>query len=202
MKKITTLIVLLISVLLLVNCNKDDSNEREMANSIVGVWKLVEEYTDGAAVSLNNCALKETYIFGAEQFTHEVYAAASRKFGKFSGDDNDDNDDSDDDDKTDDDDDDYTYPTTDTPTTDSPSDDNDDNNDDDDDDYNTGGDCIMDKQSIGFWSVLENNYTLTVDGKAENHVIRFTDASNRFYFEKNVTINGVVKVKRYVYQRQ
>lgn len=197
MKKITAIILLIISGLILTNCNKDDENARDNGNSIIGTWKLVEEYTDGTAVSLNSCALQETYIFGAEQFTHEIYSNSSRRAGASSDDDgDDDNGDDNSDDHSDDEDDD------------SSDDHEDDNSDDtsddvsDDDDDNPSGECLMQDQKLGFWIVQNDNYVLTVDGVSENLTIHFIDANNRFYYEKTVVVNGVTKVKRYVFQRQ
>lgn len=194
MKKITAIILLIITGLLLSNCNKDDDNTRDMGNAIVGTWKLVEEYTDGNAVSLNSCALQETYIFGSEQFTHEVYSNSARRMGSHDDDDNgDDNgDDNSDDNSDDDDDDDHS---TDDNTDDGGSDDND-------DDDNGTGECLMSEQKIGFWTAQDTTYVLTIDGVSENLIIHFTDSNNRFYYEKTVTVNGVTKVKRYVFQRQ
>ncbi|MEZ0005085.1 hypothetical protein ABH942_000428 [Flavobacterium sp. 28YEA47A] len=193
MKKITAIILLIITGLLLSNCNKDDDNTRDMGNAIVGTWKLVEEYTDGNAVSLNSCALQETYIFGAEQFTHEVYSNSSRRMGSHDDDDNgDDNGDDNSDDNSDDDDDDHA--------TDDNSDDN--GSDDNDDDDNGTGECLLSEQKIGFWTAQDTTYILTIDGTSENLIIHFTDSNNRFYYEKTVIINGVTKVKRYVFQRQ
>lgn len=197
MKKITAIILLILSGLILSNCNKDDDNARDGENSIIGTWKLIEEYTDGTAVSLNSCALQETYIFGAEQFTHEIYSNSSRRSGASSddeGDDDggDDNSDDEDDDSSDDHGDDGSDDTSDD-TSDDVSDDNDDN---------PSGECLMQDQKIGFWTAQNNNYVLTVDGVSENLTIHFSDANNRFYYEKTITVSGVTKVKRYVFQRQ
>ncbi len=196
MKKITAIIILIITGLLLSNCNKDDDNTRDMGNGIVGTWKLVEEYTDGNAVSLNSCVLQETYIFGAEQFTHEVYSNSARRMGSHddddNGDDNGDDNSDDNDDNSDDNNDDHI------------SDDNDDNgaSDDNDDDDNGTGKCLLSDQKIGFWTAQDNTYILTIDGASENLTIHFTDGNNRFYYEKTIIVNGVSRVKRYVFQRQ
>ncbi|WP_306567291.1 hypothetical protein [Flavobacterium lindanitolerans] len=195
MKKFTVIILLIITGLVLSNCNKDDDNTRDMGNAIVGTWKLVEEYTDGNVVSLSSCALQENYIFGSEQFTHEIYSNSSRRMSSHDDDDNgDDNSDDNSDDNNDDNDD----------NSDDNNDDNvsDDNSDDNDDDDNGTGECLMSEQKIGFWTAQDTTYILTIDGVSENLTIHFTDGNNRFYYEKTVTINGVSRVKRYVFQRQ
>lgn len=195
MKKITAIILVLLSGFLLTNCNKDDDNMRSSANSIIGTWKLIEEYTDGTAVSLNSCSLQENYIFGAEQFTHETYSNSSRRFETFS---DDDSDDEGGDDNSDDEDDDSSDDHGDDGSTDDTSDDVSDDN----DDNPGGGECLMQAQKIGFWTAQDNRYTLTIDGVSEILTIQFTDANNRFHYEKTVMVNGVARVKRYVFQRQ
>lgn len=79
MKKMKTLLILLISALFLVNCNKDDSSvvtPTKNVNPIIGIWKLVEEHENGFVLRLGDCSLEETYIFSAEQFIHEIYAVS------------------------------------------------------------------------------------------------------------------------------
>ncbi|WP_296151432.1 hypothetical protein [uncultured Flavobacterium sp.] len=202
MKKITLFILVIISGIIFSNCNKDDDNVRTSTDSIVGTWKLIEEYTDGTAVSLNDCLLQETYIFGADQFTHEIYSNTSGRFSQFGGDDDDDESSDDEDDNSgSDDDEDDDHSGSDDEGSDEGSDEGTDEG--DDDDGPVVGECLIKEQKIGFWTIQgSNNYTLTIENLPETLVINFLDNSNKFYYEKTVTVNGVQKVKRYVYQRQ
>lgn len=179
------------------SCNKNDDNIVGGSNTeaIIGTWKLVEESTDGVSRTLTDCEKQETYIFGAEQLTHEVYSGSG-----------DDNDDDGSDDETDDETDDGSDDETDDESDDDHDDDSDDEGDDegdDDDDKNKVETCNLLSQKLAFWSNEgTNGYKFIYTDLTENYNVIFTESNNKFYFEKTETVNGVTKVKRYVFQRQ
>ena len=157
--------------------------------------------------------MEETWIFGPEQFTHELYENGGKpgKTAKSINETQDDDDDEDSDDEhsddedsddegSDDSSDDTTDDATDdtTPSTDDSSDDS--------DDATPGsggsGSCVVSDMVIGNWTSHNNNYTFTVEGVSEVKTITFTDSNNRFYIERTTTVNGVAVTRRYVYQKQ
>ena len=218
-QKIAFILTLIAAFSIFIACNNSDDNSGP--NPILGTWKLVEAYSNGSPISLNSCDMEETWIFGPEQFTHELYENGGKpgKTAKSVNETQDDSDeDSDDessddeeesddensddegsDDTTDDSTDDSTDDTTDDtpPTTDDSSDDSDDDN-----GGGGSGTCVVSDMFIGNWTSHNNNYTLTVDGVSEVKTVTFTDSNNRFYIETTVTVNGVAVTRRYVYQKQ
>jgi|SRR6218665_361896 len=196
MKRIC-LFLLVLAMVFSASCNKNDDNIVSGSNTeaIIGTWKLVEETTDGVSRTLSDCEKQETYIFGAEQLTHEVFSG--------SGDDSDDETDDETDDSTDDSTDDNTDDETDEDSDDDHDDDSDDEEEDDDDRHNKAEACNLLSQKLAFWSNEgAYGYKFTYPDATENHNVIFTESNNRFYFEKTETTNGVTKVKRYVFQRQ
>jgi hypothetical protein len=203
-KLIPFFLTLIVAVSIFVACNDDNSSEG--THPIVGTWKLVERYSNGNSVVLSSCQMEETYIFGPEQFTHELYENGGKPglTGKstLGGDDDDDDDhhsgssDDDDDDDHGSSDDDHTTPTDDT--TDDTSDD------DSDDDHGGGGSgtCVNSERTIGSWLASQNNFVFTVNSVNTIKNITFTDANTRFYVETTATVGGVEVITRYVYQKQ
>ena len=191
MKRIALLLLVCLTVIIS-GCNKNDDNISggtvNTDEAIIGTWKLTALLTDGAETTIGNCDKEETYIFGNDQLTHEVYLSS--------------NDDDDSDDETDDHSDDESDDSSDDDSDDS----SDDNSDDDSDDDNRSGKvetCTLLTRKLAYWSNEGANiYKLTFTDVTENHLITFTEANNKFYFEKTVTERGVTKVKRYVFQRQ
>lgn len=202
-QRIALFLAFIATVSIFIACNNDDNSGG--ANPILGTWKLVEEYSNASAVSLSTCQMEETWIFGPEQFTHELYenggkpAAASKSA---LGDDDDDeggdehSDDSDDssDDHSDDSSSDDSTPATDDSTDDSSTDDG----------SGTGGSgsCVNSDRVIGDWTSHNHVYTFTANAVSDVKTITFTDANNRFYIETTTTVNGTTTVRRYVYQKQ
>lgn len=189
MKKKILLFVASIAMILS-SCNNDDNGSTitYSNNTIVGSWKLIEKYENNEFVSLNNCELQETYIFGPQQYSHETFSGSAS--GRIStnnyvtyGDDDDDHDDDDDDD-------------------DHHSSDDDD---DDDDDHGNSGNCISQGVTIGNWSTPSGSlYHLSQTGTGEINImnIYFTNNNNRFYYEVTEMINGRVITTKYVFQKQ
>ena len=195
MKRITLLVLVCLTIII-AGCNKNDDNIAggtiNTDEAIIGTWKLSAVLTDGAETTIGNCDKEETYIFGTEQLTHEVYLSSD--------------DDDDDDDDSDDESDDHSDDSSDDDSDDSSDDDSDDSSDDDSDDDNRSGKvetCTLLTRKLAYWSNEgSNHYKLTFTDVTENHNITFTEANNKFYFEKTVTERGVTKVKRYIFQRQ
>ncbi|SFQ71757.1 hypothetical protein SAMN05444144_11728 [Flavobacterium akiainvivens] len=179
-------------------CNNDDNNGG--ANPVIGTWKLVEEYYNGSQVALSNCDREETYIFGPEQFTHELYENTGRFASPYKSV-NDSDDEEGDDEESDD-------HSSDDGSDDHNSDDNqtdestDDGSDDNGGGGGNGGSCINNERVIGTWTSSSSVYSLTSTGATEVVTITFIDANSRFYIEKTTTVNGSTVVRRYVYQKQ
>lgn len=197
-KQLLILFTAIMAIVAVVSCNNDDNSSG--ANPIIGTWKLVEQYTNGSPVSLSSCALEETYIFGPEQFTHELYENGGKPGradkSALRGDDDDDHSSDDDDDSSDDDESDDTTPTDDS------SDDNSDDSNDDDSGNGGSGTCVNSDRTIGYWTARNSVYTFTLGTTNDVKTIIFTDANNRFYMETTATVGTTTVTRRYVYQRQ
>jgi len=216
MKKQLSLVFSIVAALLIfIGCNNEDNNTAT-ANPVIGTWKLTEVYLNGQAVAATSCELEETYIFGADQFTHELYgnsgARMSDNFRSALGNDDSDEDsdehsdedsDEDSDEHSDEDSDETPTTPTDptTPTTDENSDEDSDEGSDDDNGGN-GGTCVNTERIIGYWAATNNLFTFNVNGATTQNTIIFEDNNNRMYYEVTTTVNGQVRTKRYVFQRQ
>ncbi|WP_162926996.1 hypothetical protein [Flavobacterium psychrotrophum] len=202
-KQLLILFTAIIAIVAVISCNNDDNSAG--ANPIIGTWKLVEQYTNSNPVSLNSCEMEETYIFGPEQFTHELYENGGKPgradISALRGDDDDDDDhsssDDDDDEHSSDDDESDDNGTT-------PTDDNSDDDSDDDSGNGNGGsgNCVNSDRNIGYWTARNNVYTFTVGATNDVKTITFTDANNRFYIETTTTVGTTTVTRRYVYQKQ
>ncbi|WP_154652589.1 lipocalin family protein [Flavobacterium rivuli] len=215
MKKQLSLVFSLVAAfLILIGCNNDDDSPAT-ANPIIGTWKLTEVYLNGQAVATNSCELEETYIFGADQFTHELYGnSGARIASNFrssmghddSDEDSDENSDEDSDEHNDDSDEDTDEtPTTPTdPTTPTTDNDTDEDSDEGSDDDNGGGSgtCVNTERILGYWTAQNNVYSLTTNDTTTQTTIVFENGNNRMYYEVTTTVNGQVRTRRYVFQRQ
>ncbi|THF47463.1 MULTISPECIES: lipocalin family protein [Flavobacterium] len=203
MSKKLFLMLTLVLTIVFIGCNKDEDTVILQSNPVIGTWKLVEEYSNNQLVTLNNCNLQETYIFGEQQFTHEMYSNGGRfddsTFQK-GGDDDDDDDHSGGSNDDDDDDDDHG------PVNPNPGNGGGTTDDDDDDDHggNGGtGTCVLSETVIGYWTNPGNNlYSLTSSNAIDTKNIIFTDNGNKFYYETAVNVNGISVTKKYVFKRQ
>lgn len=199
-KKLFLMLTLVVTIVFF-SCNKDEDTVAFQNNPVIGTWKLVEEYSNNQLVTLNNCNLQETYIFGEQQFTHEMYSNGARfddsNLQKGGDDDDDDHHGGSDDD--DDDDDDHG------PVNPNPGNGGGTSDDDDDDDHggSNGGTCVLADTVIGYWANPGNNlYALTSANTTDTKNIIFTDNGNKFYYETVVNVNGIAVTKRYVFKRQ
>jgi len=200
--KTVFLLAMLAMIVAIFSCNKSDDTivaNNATPDSIIGTWKLVEEYRNDQLVTLNDCGLQENYIFGADQFTHEIYGMSGKTnhannndntLNQKGGDDDDDDSASDDSDDEGDDesDDEGSDEGTDEGT--------------DDDGGNTGGVCALSQTVIGYWLNANGTYTFNANSTTESKTIHFTDAANKFYFEVSETANGTTVTRKYVFQRQ
>ncbi|NMH27817.1 hypothetical protein [Flavobacterium silvaticum] len=191
-KKVLAIIAsVFLSAIFLVQCNSNDDNGS--ADPVIGTWKLVEVTQNSQQVAVSSCDLMEMYIFGGDQFSHEIYSSASGRYANVAQDDDDDED-SDDEESDDEESDDEG-------SDDEGSDDegSDDGEDDGTDDGGTGGGvCVLTETQIGNWVNTGAAYTLEQNGSTQNLPIHFTDNNTRFYYE--VTVGGTTT--RYIFQRQ
>lgn len=200
-KKLFLMLTLVVTIVFF-SCNKDEDTVALQSNPVIGTWKLVEEYSNNQLVTLNNCNLQETYIFGEQQFTHEMYGNGGRRFDDSTlqkGGDDDDDDDHHSGGDDDDDDDDHG------PVNPNPGNGGGTSDDDDDDDHggSNGGTCVLSDTVIGYWTNPGNNlYSLTNANNTDTMNIIFTDNGNKFYYEVAVNVNGISVMKRYVFKRQ
>ncbi|MDR0227891.1 MAG: hypothetical protein LBI72_02345 [Flavobacteriaceae bacterium] len=68
--------------LFLIGCNKNDDSQNTPSDDIVGVWKLMEKIENDRLVPLGICELKEMYVFGNKQYSHETFR---QDIGKYKG---------------------------------------------------------------------------------------------------------------------
>ncbi|WP_158963295.1 hypothetical protein [Myroides fluvii] len=79
MKRAGSLAVITILFVLL-GCNKNDDAPREPKEDLIGIWRLREMIENDRLVSLGICDLKEVYVFGKEQYSHETYSQERIKY--------------------------------------------------------------------------------------------------------------------------
>lgn len=79
MKRAGSFAVITLSLFLL-GCNKNDDTSAGPKEDLVGIWKLREKIENDRLVTLGICELKEMYVFGKEQYTHETYSQERVKY--------------------------------------------------------------------------------------------------------------------------
>ncbi|MGQ2983865.1 lipocalin family protein [Flavobacterium sp.] len=196
-KTLSIFIIALIASLAFIACN-DESDETLNSDPITGTWKLIAMHTNGQETPVSECGLMETYIFGEEQFSHEL----------FNGSDNDESEDESEDEGEDESDDENDASENDeTEVDDTPEMDDtpesDENDDESDDDPENGSNCTSAGATVGFWSTQDSQaYTLTSAGGNTVLVVYFENGGSRFYYDHTVIENGQEITRRYYFQKQ
>ncbi|WP_294822111.1 lipocalin family protein [uncultured Flavobacterium sp.] len=205
-KRIPVYLVLLLASLAFFACN-DDENGTPSGDPLIGTWKLTAMHTDGAETPLDECGLMETYIFGEEQFSHELFnGTADRPHGRdaFDSDDEEDEESDEETDEESDEPENDEVEADETPEADeAPETDENESDEESDDDPGNGSNCASAGATVGFWTTLNSRtYTLTSAGEAKDIVIYFENDGTRFYYDETVVINGQEVTRRYFFQKQ
>lgn len=79
MKKAGSLLITSV-FLFLIGCNKNDDTQTTSKDTIVGTWKLIERIENDRLIPLGICELKELYVFGPEQYSHETFRQDIKKY--------------------------------------------------------------------------------------------------------------------------
>ncbi|MDM1044924.1 hypothetical protein HX004_07595 [Myroides sp. 1354] len=79
MKRAGSLAVMTILSVLL-GCNKHDDSSNGPKEDLVGVWRLREKIENDRLITLGICDLKEVYVFGQTQYSHETYSQEQVKY--------------------------------------------------------------------------------------------------------------------------
>ena len=79
MKRAGSFAIITLSLLLL-GCNKNDDTTVGTKDDVIGIWRLREKIENDRLVTLGICDLKEMYVFGKEQYTHETYSQERIKY--------------------------------------------------------------------------------------------------------------------------
>ncbi|MGQ8867550.1 hypothetical protein [Myroides sp. TSA_177.3] len=66
--------------LLLLGCNKNDDSSDTPKEDLVGIWRLRERIENDRLITLGICDLKEVYVFGKDQYSHETYSQERVKY--------------------------------------------------------------------------------------------------------------------------
>jgi len=194
-KTLSIFIIALIASLAFIACN-DESDETLNSDPITGTWKLIAMHTNGQETPVSECGLMETYIFGEEQFSHELFNGSDNDEGEDEGEDeSDDENDASENDETE---------VDDTPEMDdTPESDENENDDESDDDPENGSNCTSAGATVGFWSTQDSQaYTLTSAGGNTELVVYFENGGSRFYYDHTVIENGQEVTLRYYFQKQ
>ncbi|MDR2223839.1 MAG: hypothetical protein LBE34_14060 [Flavobacteriaceae bacterium] len=178
MKKIGTLFMASL-FLCLGGCNKNDDSRDTPKDDIMGIWRLMERIENDKFVSLGICELKEVYMFGPEQYSHETFRQDTGKYKSYQNKE-------------------FLERTTSKKVILGS-----------DDDYYTEIDntirCKSDGVTIGTWSkVGTNDYQLKETNAAgtKKYPIYFSADKKKLYLEKETYFGGRVSTSLYVFKRQ
>lgn len=66
--------------LFLLGCNKNDDSSDMPREDLIGIWRLRERIENDRLITLGICDLKEVYVFGTHQYSHETYSQERVKY--------------------------------------------------------------------------------------------------------------------------